>query len=442
MEIFWRTLEIINWVVIAISTICFGFQLFMILFFFLKEKHFKPSEDYGRIAVLVCARNEAEVIAGTVSEIINKQNYPRDRFDVYVVADNCTDNTAEEAKKAGAHVFIHEDPEPSHHRVAYAMQYGFQQIEALGEKYDFFIRFDADNHPDPSFLRQMNNAYREGVIIARPFEASINGTQNTWTAISATYYIRDSRIACNFRERFHLDSMLTGAGMMIASSVIDEIEGKWDAFSAIEDSEFTVNRLIENKRIHYVADAIVYEDQPSTLKDTWNRITRMGHALHGIFWTRCWKMLGHFFISGKWSNVDLFVQVLMIPFTLLTFFWFVPYYVFYALAHLINFSGIEWMASFSGLNGVPMTAAVSYEAFLNLLLMAGIVIGTFAVIYPLQTYFAMAMSKKKLGWTSYKGYKRAVVLSPLFMVLYGLAVFVGVLTKPKWKKINRNPKKK
>ena len=54
----------------------------------------------------------------------------------------------------------------------------------------------------------------------------------------------------------------------------------------------------------------------------------------------------------------------------------------------------------------------------------------------------MAMSKKKLGWTSYKGYKRAVVLSPLFMVLYGLAVFVGVLTKPKWKKINRNPKKK
>ena len=53
----------------------------------------------------------------------------------------------------------------------------------------------------------------------------------------------------------------------------------------------------------------------------------------------------------------------------------------------------------------------------------------------------MAMSKKKLGWENYKGYKRAVILSPLFMVFYGLAVFVGILTKPKWKQVKRNVQK-
>ncbi len=440
MEIFWRVLEVINWIVIVISTIAFGFQLVMILFFWLKEKHFKPSEDYHRVAVLICARNEEEVIEDTVRNILENQNYPKDKYDVYVCADNCTDQTAELARKAGAKLLIHNDPELTHHRVGYAMQYGFQQIIGSGEEYDFFIRLDADNHADPSFIREMNNAYCQGVVIGRPFEASLNGNQNTWTAVSATYYIRDSRIACNFRERFHLDSMLTGAGMMIATSVLKEIDGYWDAFSAIEDSEFTINRLMEKKRVHYVADAIVYEDQPSTMKDTWNRLTRMGNALHGLFRRKGWKMFAHFFVSGRWSNVDLFVQILMVPFTLLAFFWFVPYYVFYALCHLTNFAGTEWMSYFSGLNGVPITASVSQSSFIYLLVMAAVVIGAFLIIYPAQTFAAMAMSRKKLGWKSYKGYKRSVLLSPLFMVFYGLAVLVGVITKPKWRKIKRNPR--
>lgn len=443
MEIVWKTLEVINWIVIVISTICFGFQLIMILFFWLKEKHFKPSEDYGRAAVVICARNEEDVIADAVKDLLENQNYPRDRFDVYVVADNCTDKTADVAREAGAKVLIHNDPEPSHHRAAYAIQYGFQEIIGSGEKYDFFIKFDADNHGCPNYIREMNNAYREGVLIARPFEASTNGTQNTWTAVSATYYIRDSRIACNFRERLHLDSMLTGAGMMLASSVIEEIDGYWDSFSTSDDSEFTCNRLLEKKRVHYVADAIVYEDQPSTMKDTWNRLTRMGNGLHHVFWKRGWKLFGHFFVSGRWSNVDLFVQMLMVPFTLLAFFWFVPYYVFYALSHLINWVGTPWMQGFSGLDGVLITPAVSQAAFINLLVMAAVVIGSFLIIYPLQTFLSMAMSKKKLGWKNYKGYKRAVILSPLFMVFYGISVLVGVITKPKWKAVKRNvqPKK-
>jgi hypothetical protein len=99
------------------------------------------------------------------------------------------------------------------------------------------------------------------------------------------------------------------------------------------------------------------------------------------------------------------------------------------------------MAGFSGLDGVMITSAVSQSAFINLLVMAAVVIGSFLVIYPLQTFLAMAMSKKKLGWKNYKGYKRAVLLSPLFMVFYGLSVLVGVLTKPKWKALKRNIKK-
>ena len=441
MDIFWKTLEIINWVVIGISSLCFAFQLVMILFFWMKEKHFKPSEEYHRCAVVICARNEKDVIEDAVKDLLENQNYPKDRFDVYVVADNCTDNTAELAEKAGARVLVHNDPDPAHHRASYAIQYGFAKIIESGEKYDFFIKFDADNHGCRDYIREMNNAFSSGVKIARPYEASTNGTQNTWTAVSATYYIRDSRIACNFRENLHLDSMLTGAGMMVATSIIERLPGYWDALSTSDDSEFTLKRLLEKERVHYVADAIVYEDQPSTMKDTWNRLTRMAHGLHEVFWTKGWKLLGTFFTTGRWSHVDLFVQLLMVPFTILAFFWFVPYYVFYALCHLINWVGTPWMSGISGLDGVLITPAVSQSAFINLLVMAAVVIGSFLVIYPLQTFLAMAMSKKKLGWESYKGYKRSVFLSPLFMVFYGLATAVGIITKPKWKQVKRNAKK-
>ena len=438
MEILWRVLEIINWVAIGISTVCFGFQLVMILCFWFKEKHFKQSDNYARVAVIICARNEKDVIKYTVEDLLKNQNYPKDKYDVFVVADNCTDNTAEIALKAGAKVLIHNDPEPSHHRAAYAMQYGFQEIIKTGEKYDFFIKFDADNHANADYIREMNNAYQSGVEIARPFEYSTNGTQNTWAAISTTYYIRDSRLTSNFREVLHLDSMLTGAGMMISANIIENLPDNWDALSASDDAEFTCNRLIENKRVHYVADAIVYEDQPSTMKDTWNRLTRMGHGLHGVFWKKGWRLLGHFFYSGKWSNVDLFVQLLMIPFTILAFFWFVPYYVFYALAHFINWLFVPWMEGYAGLDGVLMTSAYSQNAFINLLIMAAIVIGSFLVIYPLQTYLSMLMAKKKLGLKNFKGYRFAIIISPLFMTFYGIAVFVGILSKPKWKSLKRN----
>ncbi|MCR4562098.1 MAG: glycosyltransferase, partial [Bacilli bacterium] len=427
MDIVWKVLEVINWVVIGISTIAFAFQIVMILFFWMKEKHFKASEDYHRVAVFIFARNEAEVIEDTVKDILDNQDYPKDKYDVYVVADNCDDDTAALAEKAGAKVIVHNDPDPSHHRVAYPMRYGFAKVIESGEKYDFFIRFDADNHARKDFIRQMNNAFCSGVRIARPFEASMNGDQNTWSSVSATYYIRDSKIASNFRERFHLDSMLTGAGMMVAVSVLEKVPGYWDAMSPSEDAEFTLNRLMKKERVHYVADAIVYEDQPSTMKDTWYRISRMGYGLHGVFWRNGWKLLGHFFVSGRWSNVDLFVQLLMVPFTLLAFFWFVPYYVFFALSHLINFTTVEWMAGFSGLDGVAITAGVSQNAFINLLIMAAIVIGAFLIIYPLQTFLAVLTSKKKLGWKNLKGYKRGIILSPVFMMFYGLAIFVGVL---------------
>lgn len=440
MQLIYQILEVINYIIIGICTISLLFQVVMILFCWLPEKHFKKSEKLSKIALIICARNEESVIGDTVKNILEHQDYPKELYDIYVIADNCTDKTAEKARAAGAIVLEHQDDDPKHHKVAYPLAYGIDYLLKSEKKYDFLIRIDADNHLKADFFQRMNDAFCSGVEIARPYEASKNPTQNAWSVVSATYYMRDSFIASNFREFFHLDSMLTGAGMMVSFRVLESIHG-WDSFSQSEDAEFTCNRLLEKKRVHYVCDAVVYEDQPSTMKDTYSRISRMGNGLSRVFWKKGFPLFGHFFVSGRWSNIDLFVQLLIIPVALLCCVWFPLYYIFYAISHLVNIFGPEWLGSIYALDGTLLTAQASINLLLHTLLpMILVVLGSFLIIYPLQTFVAVYRSKKKLGLTSLKGYYKGILLSPLFMLFYAVAITLGIVTDAGWKKVTRNSK--
>ena len=435
--IIWKIFEILNYVMIGITTITFLFQIVMIIFFWLKEKHFPQSEDYHSIAIIIPAHNEADVIGETVKLLLEKQTYPKELFDVYVIADNCIDNTASVAQKAGAHVLIHRDDDPKHHCVAYALKYG---IDALlnGEKnYDILIRFDADNHAKEDYLRVMNDAFCAGVEIARPFEASLNPTQNTWAAVSAAYYVRDSRIASNFRENIHTDSMLTGAGMMVAMKVLREIGG-WDAMGLSEDAEFTINRMLENRRVHYVADAVVFEDQPSTMKDNFARLSRMGHGLHRLFYTHGFRLFGHFFRSGRWGDVDLFVQLMTIPVDVICYVWFVLYYATYTIILFLQSLGVQVLSFMTSAEALATLGVGMSWGFWQMVVL---ILAIYLIVYPLQTFFAVAATgKEKLGLTSYKGFKRGILLSSIFTIFWGVCIVIGVFKKPRWSKVSRNPK--
>ncbi|MCI1244889.1 MAG: glycosyltransferase family 2 protein [Bacilli bacterium] len=430
MDTAYEILYYANWFFIAVASFGSIFQFIYIFFVWMRPKTFKPTEKKNKVGIIISARDEESVIGSTVRDILGFQRYPKEMFDVYVVADNCTDKTAEVAAKAGARVFVHNDPDPKHHRVAYALRFGFEKIfETRRGYYDFFIRFDADNHAKEDFIDKMNDAFNAGVEIARPFEASINPTQNTWATVSATYYLRDSRIASNFRENAHLDSMCPGNGMMISAKILEKTG--WDAMGMSEDAEFTIDRLIEGKRIHYVSEAVVFEDQPSTRKDTWNRLVRMGHGLHSLFWKKGFRMLGHFFVSGRFSCVDLFAQILFIPVDIIAFLWFAPYYVFFIVSHILNGFGSARILS-------AFTAAESLGQLWELAWMIALVLGLLYFTYAIQTWIAIVLSRKSANISSIKGYKRGIFLAPFFMVFYGFATIAGALSRPEWKKVSRN----
>ena len=93
---------------------------------FLFTRKFKSAKNKHKYGILIAARNE-ETVIGNLLDSINKQDYPRDLLTVFVVADNCTDNTAKIARKHGAKVYERQDPD--HKTKGYALQFLIKNIE-------------------------------------------------------------------------------------------------------------------------------------------------------------------------------------------------------------------------------------------------------------------------------------------------------------------------
>lgn len=114
-----------------------------------------------RFAVLIAARNEAAVI-GDLIDSLKQQNYPAELIDIYVVAGNCIDCTAEIAHAHGARVFERHDR--SRVGKGFALSYLLRRIK---REYDGYLVFDADNVVDRNYFREINKTFSAGYNIVR-----------------------------------------------------------------------------------------------------------------------------------------------------------------------------------------------------------------------------------------------------------------------------------
>ena len=142
-------LYIIQQALVWLVTIFWLYQLIVSICSLIKLKD-KPilEEKENRFMAIIPAHNEAAVVANLV-ESLKKQNYPRELYDIYVIADNCTDNTAEVARNAGAIVYERFDEEKK--TKGFALQWFLAQKIKEDAPYDALCIFDADNIADENF---------------------------------------------------------------------------------------------------------------------------------------------------------------------------------------------------------------------------------------------------------------------------------------------------
>ena len=431
----YQVLNVINNIILVIIGIPFFLQLIYMLFFFLPKKKFPKTKHKNKICVVIPAHNEEDVIYGTIRDIFRKQRYPRELYDVYVIADNCTDKTEFLAKKAGATVIVHIDPDPKHHMVGYAFEYGLKEILKFDKEkhYDFMIRLDADNHINSKFFSLMNDAYNSGAKIARPYESALNMTQNSFTKACGLYYIFDSRCSSRVREVFHLDAHVNGPGSLTDFDIIRRIGG-YDTTTMCEDTEFNWKRMFEKVRCHYVEDAIVYEDLPSTLKDTYYRNKRLGAGNVRLLIKYTPKLFLYTFKNKNFSFIENWLTYLFIPICPILCIWLPGFYIYAYIYHFLGgdagFSGsILW---FENADWITYTTAMIITMVGVLFLFCGI----------LQASLLVLTDYKKMGAKSRKELLSGIILFPLFSIIYVITITIGIFSKPKWNKVSRNPSHK
>ena len=186
----------LNMAIVVFMTVAYFYQGVYTAVGLLKRRA-KPEPEPSkmhRFAAVISARNEAGVI-GELVKSLKAQDYPSDLFDVYVLADNCTDATAARAREAGALVY-----ERWNHELVgkgYALDYVFKKINAAREglePYDAFFIFDADNVVDSQFVREMNKTFDRGDYdVITCYRNSKNFGANWISAGYSIWFLRESR---------------------------------------------------------------------------------------------------------------------------------------------------------------------------------------------------------------------------------------------------------
>lgn len=428
--------EIINYVIIAICSLGFIVQFLFFFLSWLKPKKIPTSTNYKRFAIIIACHNEADVIGLTINKIREITTYPLDKLTFFVCAHNCTDNTYEVAQKAGAIVYKLDDPDPRHRKAAYPLDFLIKKIITdYPNDFDVITKIDADNITNKEFFNKMNDAHNYGYKVTRGYIASQNIRQNNWTKCSGLYYMRDSRISSRVREALHLDSLLDGgAGGSIDISIYKELGGLGTLDSS-DDMDLTLKLLYRKHRIHYIEGAIIYNDQVANLKDTVNRNARMAHGLNLIFFREFFKMPFYAIKNRRISLIDMFLQLLFVPISFLSLFWIVPYYTIVMIFQICNGYWVEGGLSFMT---DWMSIGASQEFVKMVLISAVIFIATIFIMYTTEMLICVKSKEGKAQGLTIKNMLSGILLSPLFMLLYNFFVTKGIITKPKWGKLQRN----
>lgn len=412
----------------------FLFQLLFMGLWFLKPRAYKKATVYHDFTIVIRARNEADVIGDAVDSAL-ACTYPKDKLHVVVFCHNCTDETAKIVRAHGARAIEITDPDPKHQKASYCMYWGMQELKKdPAGTYDYFLLVDADNQLDKNYVMACNDAAGEGVELGRTFENSKNLTDNLLSCMTGLWYARDDRFACRGRSALRFGCVMNGCCSMIQSKYCLD----WDAMSSSDDIEFTLNRLIKDgKTVDFINDAILYEDQPTTMADVFKRNTRMGHGLNSLFWTTGIKCLGLFFKNlfkrhipwgTKFSYLDQFWNIATIPAAFVACLWFPFYYIFTFL----------W----TGLQGpIVVPGLGSFDFFWFLWFAVGVILAAYFIPFLLQPLISYFAERKRLNVTNKAIAFWSIVLFPSFMLINAVAIVKGILSKPKWQKLKRSTTK-
>lgn len=297
----------------------FTYTFLVALMGFRDYEHYKPTLPKNRFAIVVAARNEANVIKELIQSLKNS-NYPTELFDIWVLPNNCTDNTEEVARENGACIF---KPQGQVKSKGEALRQFFNF--ALNSKYyyDAFCVFDADNIVKADFLEKMNDAIEAGEKVAQGYRDSKNPKDSWISGSQSMFYWVTNRFLNRAKRALGMSAVFNGTGFMVTREVVEKVG--FNTYTMTEDIEFSTQCILNDYRIAFVRDAITYDEHPTDFATSWKQRKRWSTGIIQTLNAYSPDLFKKFLKTKKWINLDMifylvapFIQVYATFYSILT----------------------------------------------------------------------------------------------------------------------------
>lgn len=405
--------DIFNFCVFVAFTCCYTYQLFYVFVVLTRKAPKAEAKKNHKFAVMIAARNESAVISDLLGSI-KMQNYPQELIDIYVIADNCTDDTAAIARNAGATVFTRFNSEQV--GKGYALDYGLKSIwkEFPGKGYEAYFVFDADNVLDVNYFREMNATFDGGAKASTSYRNSKNFDSNWISAGYGIWFLREAKFLNQARLTLNTSCAVSGTGFFIAADILENAGGwKWHLLT--EDIEFSASSITDGVRIAYCPTAVLYDEQPTTFRDSWNQRFRWAKGFYQVFWHYAGGLFKGIFKNERGYKFACYDMLMTIsPGMLLS----IISIIFNAIIVVLGFMGV-------------MSTGIAIASSLSSIFFCLFNYFMFMFVFGVLTTF--------VEWDSIRAKTSRKILYmltfPLFMLTYIPIALVALVKKATWKPI-------
>lgn len=249
-----------------------------------------------RFAVVIPAHNE-ELLLPRLLASIQEQEYPRERLDTFVIADNCTDSTPLTARRPCVTVLERTDQEKR--GKGYAIKWALDLIDLA--KYDAVLVVDADCFICANALKSLDGALQEERVI-QCYSGIGNPDESWFTRLLDVSRTINNDIYSRAKRQLGLSTPLIGTGMCFSTAILRTYG--WDAFSVGEDSEYYANLIRNGETVGFDWDAKVYHQESSSLKQATSQRMRWSSGRFGVAWRYGFRLLGEGLVERNAIKFD------------------------------------------------------------------------------------------------------------------------------------------
>lgn len=251
--------------------IIFSLPVLYLLWLMLAAIFYRPSQLPSQTVkpvnflILIPAHNEILTLPATLKAVKALRASPTSPAPtIVVVADNCSDNTADMARAAGVKVLERFDDE--RRGKGQALEWAITRLlnEYDQNQFSALVVFDADTVPDQNFLKEAQNSLELGNKILQGYYDILKPSDSWRNRLLYTAFVLYNHIRPLGRASLKLSDGLRGNGMVFQREVLEQVP--WSAFGLVEDIEYTNRLVFAGLSVTYVPKARVYGQAPQGRK--------------------------------------------------------------------------------------------------------------------------------------------------------------------------------